>query len=1043
MLKKLFATLLSTAMFMSCVTAFAASDRATEVAPEEGTYGTKYLYHQQFDFLSGSGATIMSTKQTTPETYAAHISEKRSYSGSKALYLDFHNVWWKQYFSTNFNCDLTAENSNTVSGTHYYVDPRNGNIEFSVKMSGDFAHTAPNAGLLDDTGTTADSAGLLAFSEMTCVEEEIDGVKWRTYSYSGAWPGTGWLLGIGGTHACGTYFDDMYLKVGNVVVIDEDFEASVNTDIKTVDAVAATANGNNVRLSWRNPYFADITKLEIYDITDGANTSILSLTAENSTTAPNVAFSKDTDCYFDIANVAAADKQYKIITSTSYFENVETTVNYTAKAEEPDEEKTTDDEPYGTLYLNHPYFKFESDSALETEKLGNPGTFAAHISEVKSYSGSKALYLDCENRWWRQHFHTSHGCELDETNSNVSTGTGTYYVNPNNQNIQFSMKLAGDFTNIVKYAGLNDVGGTSVTTVLFEDMEYSSETIDGVEWRTYTYNATWPGDGYLLNVGGTYASGAYIDDFYLKVGNVVVIDEDFETSVNSDISTIEGVNITPINDTTLRIGWVNPYLSDITKLEIYDITNGASNSVLSLTGADSTKAPNAVFTKRTACWYDITGLAAQTYKKYKIVFATADFGEKEIIVDGRTMKAENNIVANKYDENGFAFGGSWIANIGDSTDGGNGNQGSWTVDFDQKRSGNASFKINHYGYTSRLEWGMGTKTLLKDTPYIFEAYVKVGDKMPVGNARLYIVNGSSVKYATVLTKKITDGDWQKLTYTVTPTEDTDVTMLRLGFFAENPTEIYVDDIKFYTSTETIIDSIYSDAGLAISEPTVNVNGTQKAVSWRHTVLYNAVSDMGFNVYYIDEEGTETKLNQSIIELVDEITTTNLYVIDTLLPGTYEIRMVSALGIEAGAISTVVEDIMISDGVFKTVYWNEGFNQYGENYDDGISFGIDELNNYGDTLGTITVTNYSTEYTDGLPVCLFGALYKDGSLVSVVKNPITTAAYGDITSLSVAFETTQISDLTGYEMKLFLWDTATGMKPLIDGATPVISGPVAD
>ena len=248
MLKKIIAILSSTAILMSGAVTFAAS---TEGSPEY-PYGTKYIKHPLLNFTSDNN--IFDTKQSSPESVAAYVSDKLSYSGSKSLYMDICNKWWKQYFHQNY-CSMTEGNSNVNSGDQHYVNPNGKNVEFSMKLAGDFSHMPPNAGLMDTGGIK------VKFSEMTVKTEEVNGVTWRTYSWSGQWPGTGWILAIGGTHACGAYIDDLYIKVGDTVVINENFENAVNTDLKTVDSVTAAADGENVKLSWENPYRANLTKL--------------------------------------------------------------------------------------------------------------------------------------------------------------------------------------------------------------------------------------------------------------------------------------------------------------------------------------------------------------------------------------------------------------------------------------------------------------------------------------------------------------------------------------------------------------------------------------------------------------------------------------------------------------------------------------------------------------------------------------------------------------------------------------------------------------
>ncbi len=1024
MLKKIIAVLVTAATLMSYTGVFA-SDEGVKVAPNEQPYGTKYAYHPLLNMWTDN--QLRASKLANPDNYAMHISDTLAYSGSKSLYMDVCNHWWKQFFHSNY-CKMTEANSNINSGDLHYVNPSEKNVEFSMKLAGDFSHMPSNAGLLDTGGIK------VKFSDMAVKVETIDNVTWRTYSYSGKWPGTGWIMGIGGTHACGAYIDDMYLKVGDVVVINDNFEDDVNTDIRTVDAVKAEVNGEAVRISWRNPYFSDLTKIDIYDVTNGANTSILSLTSADATAAPGVVFTQNTDCYFDVADAAASSKKYKIVTSTANYADVETTVDYTYV------EKTEDDKPYGNLWLNSKYFEFIGDSDFDEGKLLNPGEHAAHISDENSYSGDKALYMHCCNRWWKQYFHTDYGCKLSASNATTSPGAGTYYINPNGKTIDFSIKIGGDFSHTIPNAGLCDTSGLKVK---FSEMTVSAiETIDGMEWRTYTWNGTWPGTGWILGMSGTHACMTYFDDIKLKVNNTVVFEEDFETSVNTDISTIDYTNVSPVNDTTLRIGWVNPKLSNLTKLEIYDITDGSNTQLVSLTAADTTVAPNVSFNAGKKCLYDVTGLVAETYKKYKIVIATAAFGEKEVIVDGRTMKESYNIVNNNYDDKGFSFGGSWVTQVGDGVDG---VQGEWKVDFDNVRTGQASFKIEHYGTEARLLYYFGSgRTLYAGTPYTFNAFVKTGDDMPAGKASLFLTTtGGGVVYATSL-GTIKSGDWQKLTYTVTPTEDTLVTLLKFCFYTDYATDIYIDDIYMGAEGDTFINAGLTEQGLEMDNAILNVVGGQKTLSWRYTLNdLNAKDTVGFNVYHVAKDGTETKLNDSMVKVLDEAQTTLSYNIDNLLPGSYEIRTVTSLGFEGGAISIPVDDIGISEGTFKTVYWNEGFNQYGENFDEGMSYDADMLTSYGDTLGTITITNYSEDYQNGLPVCLIGALYKDGALVNVVKNPITTVAYGDIASLSVAFETTAISDLTGYEMKLFLWDSINGMKPIAEGSPASISGPEAN
>jgi len=1034
MLKKLISIATCVAMLMSGMTAFA-STRGEEVAPNEQPYGSKYVYHPLFKFTSDS--SMGKSKLSNPANYAAHISEIQSYSGSKALYLDSHDSWWKQWFSTSHGCELTKENSNVDAGNGtYYVTPDGKNIEFRIRISGEFAHTVPNAGLVDNDGT------FVKFSEMSLANadiETINGVTWRTYKYNTTWPGTGYLLGIGGTHACGSYFDDIYLKVGDVVVIDEDFEDAVNTDLSTVDELVASAYGNDVRISWRNPYLSPLTKIDVYDITDGGETSVLALSAEDAELAPNVVFTANKDCYFDIKGAAGADKQYKIVTSTSSFTNVATTVNFTYV------EKTIDVKPYETIALRNKYFKFDTASSLANNKVSDSENFAVHVSDVNSYSGSKSMYIDCNNVWWKQFFHTNFGCELTKENSNVDGGNGVYYVNPINNTIDFSMKLAGDFEKITANAGLLD---DTNQMVKFGDMDYTSETIDGVEWRTYTYNDTWSGTGWLFGIGGTYATGAYIDDIYLKVNSVVVMNEDFESTVNVDISKISNANVTPIDDTTLRLGWTNPYYSPITKLEIYDITDGTEKELISLSAVDTQNAPNVVFDKRGNCYYDITGLEAQSYKKYKIVTATAQWGESEALVEGRTMKAENNITVTAFDENGFPFGGSWRGNIGDSATGDGGTLGKWSIEFDEKKSGNASYKFDYYNKSGRLQWSYDVNNgmiLSAGETYTFEVYAKVAEGMSAAKASVWLISNGVAKYAKELSTNITDDDWQKLTYAFTPTEDTAITTIRLGLFGDYPTTILVDDVKLSSSSDKeLVKPFYTDSALVISEPEIVIKDGATSIEWKQLILNSdTVGEMGCNVYYIDEDGTETKLNDTPVTVLDEISTNNSYVINEFLPGTYEVRTVSSLGVEGEVIRTVVEDVSVSEGTFKGVlFWNEGFNEYGEDYDYEYSYDINTMSKNADTLGTINVANFSDEYKNGLPVCLIGALYKEGTLVNIVKNPVESVPYGEVKNLSVAFETTSIQDLTGYKMKLFVWNTAEGMIPLMSGSVPAISGPEA-
>lgn len=694
---------------------------------------------------------------------------------------------------------------------------------------------------------------------------------------------------------------------------------------------------------------------------------------------------------------------------------------------------------YGTKYIYSKYFKFNSDSDIFKKKLANMEGFAAHISSNQSYSGTHSMYMDCCNTWWKQWFHTNYGCEIKSGAGVTEQSETVRYVNPKGKTFRFQCRIAGDFSHIIPNAGLCDTTGLKVK---FSNMTCSKiEEKNGTTWRTYTWEGAWPGTGWMMGMSGTHACGSYIDDVVLeyKSGNSykTIIEEDFEDAINVDLRTVNMAAANPIDDTAIRISWKNPELSELTKLEITDITNEENpESVLSLTNASTDLPENVNLTIGSNCYYDIEGLSEKTYKKYKIVTSTDRYSDIETVVEGRTLRSGENMTDYNYDENGFSFGGSWQANIGDNKYGSGVKTGKWYLDFNEKRSGAACFANNLSGAESRLEWSMQGTTFEAGKTYGFEWYAKTADEMPPASSSVFIL--TSGKTYAAAGGRIGDGEWTRYSYEWTPEETVRGTRIRLCFFSSYPTTVYADDLRLYEKDGgDIISAMYSEPGHALSNAGVDLSESGAFLTWDETTLDGkGVDGLGVNIYYTNENGTEIKLNSEPIQWTGKAgAVSNLFALEQLNRGIYTIKAVSEFGAEDKGTSYEQAEMNITEGTFKNVYaWTNGFSEIG--YGTDLAIDIQTLEK-GDIMGSVIVGNYMQ---NPLTVSLIGALYKDGRLLKTVINP-ANVAIGENKEIAVAFQvgSEEESNAEGYTMKMFLWNSAQGMIP-INGEPDVINGP---
>mgnify|MGYP004504403401 CR=1 FL=1 len=675
---------------------------------------------------------------------------------------------------------------------------------------------------------------------------------------------------------------------------------------------------------------------------------------------------------------------------------------------------------YGTKYIYSRYFKFNNDSNIFGRKLGNPEGYAAHISTNQSYSGTHSLYMDCCNAWWKQHFHTDFGCELAKQDGITESGE-TRYIDPRNKTFRFSCKITGDTTHIPPNAGLCDNTGIQVK---FSDMKITEEEKNGAVWRTYSWEGKWPGtNGWLMGIGGTHACGAYIDDIKLEclIGSkwVTYINESFEDAANVDTRTVNFAGVTPINDNTLRISWKNPPLSALKSVVVYDVTDEA-NPVSVLDSADAL--PETVsLAKNANCYFDITNLAEKTYKKYKIVTTTDTYADIETIIDGRTLRNGENITNYNYDKNGWSFGGSWYANVGDNPAGDGIKNGSWYLNFDQKRSGYASFACDILGGEARLQYAPN-KTYEAGKTYGIEWYAKAADGKATASATIFaLTNGQTFATAT---GAVADGDWVRHSFEWTPTQTVTGHMVRVCFKSTYPTTIYVDDIRMYEKDGAdFVPAIYTEAGHHIKNISMDFSN-DFALTWDEENLdQNGVDGLGVNVYHIAADGKETKLNETPLAWTGAAG--RRFSLGSIQKGKYEIRAVSEFGNEVTCGEYTPEGVKISDKSFSSVYtWVDGFSNLGIGAD--LSMPIQKIEK-GDIMGSMNIGNFSGEPFEA---ALIGALYKGGTLVKTVINPISLAA-GQNTDAAVAFQvgTESETDASGYKMSMFLWNSAAGLVPL--------------
>lgn len=679
------------------------------------------------------------------------------------------------------------------------------------------------------------------------------------------------------------------------------------------------------------------------------------------------------------------------------------------------------------------YFKFNNDCNVWEHALQNSENHIMRVSTEKSYSGNRSFHLISRDCWWKQHFHTSYGCELGD-NGTIHEGDTTRYVNPTSYQYRFSMKVTGDMTRFESDTRLTSAGGADL---LMSDASVSktTEEKDGNIWTTYSWEGSWTNGGWLLGLGGTYAADVYIDDIKLEyktdAGWSTIINEDFEDSVNVPVNNINSAKAVAINDSTLRISWKNPPLSSLTKLQIIDVTDEANPTTVYAEG-EGTETAVASAGKNAVRYYDVTGLSAGTFKKYKIVAATNGFADAETIVSGRTHKSGVKITDYNYDKNGFSFGGSWQVMYGDSPEGYAQNS-EWYVSFDEKRSGASSFACDLSGNKDARVFFWLNRTLTAGKTYAVEFYAKTAKNGVPASTAIFAEGVGSAGYW-----KINNDEWTLYNAKFTPTADTTLSALRIAVNAGyNPTTVYIDDIRVYEEGgEEILGTVLTEAGHQLKNLNVTSGDNGAKMSWTETTIdNNGVNGLGVNLYHTSPSGVVTKLNTTPIAWTTASGDTACeYALDQVDAGTYSVKAVSCYGIEGDEITYTVKDIDVTEVEFNKVeYWSNGFDKFCDGAD--IYNEATKLEK-GDITGWLTVVNNKNAAT---PVSLIGALYKGSKLVDVLENKAEVAA-GESQWLGVAFKVGEDdeTDVSDYTMKLFVWDSLEGLTPL-NGAAYELSG----